>query len=176
MKLSHVSAPLAILAFVYFFSACTKTTNTTRTIYDTTTIVRKDTITKKDTITRVDTLVLHNPKNPVTGLWVGTYTIDGNVAFGTFYFSWAVFPDHTLIERGGGPNGVTWTAQGTWTLAADSTFSADLSSTDPSEHGVTEHETAKYSSVTGKMSNGHLSYTNGLTETHSFTLNRAGDQ
>lgn len=167
MKLRYLATPLAIFLFVYSFTACTKTNNKTVTVYDTTVIIKQDTVTNKDTIA--------NPQNPITGQWTGTYTIDGNVAFGAFYFSWSIFPDHTLIELGGGPNGATYTAAGSWSLAPDSTITVTITGTGTST-STTGLETAKYSSVTGTMSNGKTSYTNGNTETHSFTLKRVGDQ
>ena len=162
---------LLFFAVAYFFTACTKTKNVVTTIHDSTTVVIRDTIVK------IDTLVMKNPKNPITGYWVGTYTIDQNVAFGAFYYAFAIFPDHTIVEQGGGPNGVVWTARGTWTLAADSTFNADITSTDPSEGPtLTGHNSAKYSSVDGTLTNGHTAYTSGNPQTSSFTLKRTGDQ
>ena len=173
MKPRHFVIPLAIFLFVYSITSCTKTTNKINTIYDTTVVIKKDTIVKKDTVTKVDTI--GSPKNPVIGQWTGTYTIDGNPSFGSFYFSWSLFPDHSMIERSGGPNGASYTAVGNWSLAADSTITINITGTGTSST-VTGHETAKYSSVTGTMTNGKTNYTNGNPETHSFTLRRVGDQ
>jgi autotransporter-associated beta strand protein len=175
MKLRYIFAALSIISVLYTSTSCRKT-NSITTVHDSTTVIVRDTVLKRDTTIKIDTLVLTNPKNPVTGLWVGTYTIDGNVAYGTFYYSWAVFPDHTIITRGGAQNGITWTGAGTWSLSADSTFTADTNGTDPSEGNVPQHITAKYSSVNGTMTNGKVAYTNGNSQTQSFTLERAGNQ
>ena len=165
-------------ASFYVFPSCTKTGTST---HDTTVIIHKDTIIIKDTITSIDTLVLVNPKNPITGYWTGLYYIDANPSYGSFFYGWSIFPDHTIIQQGGAQNGVNWTAKGTWTLAADSTFICDIQSTDPSESDpslgiVTEHITAKYSAANGTLSNGHFTYTNGSNTTGSFTLKRVGNQ
>jgi hypothetical protein len=176
MKLRYLLAPLALLAFAYSFSSCTKSTNTTTTIRDTTTIIYKDTIVKKDTVIKIDTLVITNPKNPIVGLWVGTYALDASPSAGSFYYGFSIFPDHTIITQGGGSNGQIWTATGTWSLAADSTFSCDIHSTDLTAPTNTQHITAKYSAVNGTLSNGRWTYTSGGTATGSFSLKRVGDQ
>ena len=177
MKLKQILFALSILGFAYSFTACTKTKNIITTVYDTTIIIKKDPIVIKDTTVKIDTLVLKNPKNPITGYWVGTYTVDANPAFGAFFYGFSIFPDHTIIQQGGGPNGIVWTARGTWTLSADSTFTADISQTDPSQgSNITQHTTAKYSSVNGTLSNGKTVYTSGGAQNVSFTLQRDGDQ
>jgi len=176
MKLRYLLGPLALLALVYSFSSCTKSTNTTTTIRDTTTIIYKDTIVKKDTVIKIDTLVITNPKNPIVGLWVGTYTIDGNPSGSSYYYGFSIFPDHTIIQQGGGSNGQIWTATGTWSLSADSTFSCDVHSTDLSSPTNTQHITAKYSAANGTLSNGRWTYTTGGTSTGQFSLERVGNQ
>lgn len=174
MKLNLLIASFFALAFLYTSSSCTKTIVTT--VYDSTTIIKKDTTIRHDTTYINDTTkVLPGPKNPIIGQWEGTYTIDGNVAFGSFYFAWSIFPDGSLIELGGGPNGATYSAGGTWSLAADSTITVNIMGTGTSTN-VTGHATGKYSSATGTIMNGHTNYTNGNPETHSFTLKRVGNQ
>ena len=169
MKWRFLLAPLALFLVVYSFSSCTKS-NSPTIVHDTLTIIHKDTVVK------IDTLVLTNPRNPIVGLWVGTYTIDAAPSAGSFFDGWSIFPDHSIIQQGGGTNGVVWTAAGTWSLAADSTFSCDIHSVDVTQGNVTEHITAKYSASQGTLSNGHWTYTNGTGQTGSFTLKRVGNQ
>ena len=176
MKLKQIFFALLVFGLAYFFTACTKTKNIITTVYDTTTIIKKDTVIIKDTIVKIDTLVLKNPKNPITGYWVGTYTLDANPSYGSFYYGWSIFPDHTIIQQGGGPNGIVWTGVGTWSLSADSVFTCTITNGDPSQGSLSGGSTAKYSSVNGTLSNGHTSYTSGGTQSSSFTLKRVGDQ
>ena len=157
---------LLVLITYYFTTGCTKTKNTITTVYDTITVVNRDTIVVKDT------LVLTNAKYPITGYWVGLYTVDGAESFGQFYYGWNIFADHSLIQLGGEPNGKSGTSKGTWTLSADSTFSADVTATDPSEGVYTQHITAKYSPSTGILSQGKTAVTSGQPATTSFTLQR----
>ncbi|HEY4286466.1 MAG TPA: hypothetical protein VGN00_05150 [Puia sp.] len=176
MRLKHIFYAMLVFGLAYSFTACTKTKNIITTNYDTVTIIKKDTIVIKDTTVVKDTLVLKNPKNPITGYWVGTYTIDANVSFGAFYYGWSIFPDHTIIQQGGGPSGIVWTGIGTWSLSADSTFTCTITNADPSQGGLSGGSTAKYSSVNGTLTNGHTSYSVGNPQNSSFTLKRVGDQ
>ena len=157
---------LPVLVAFYFTPGCTKNNNTINTVYDTTYVIYKDTIVVKDT------LVLTNAKYPITGYWAGLYTIDGAESYGEFYYGWDIFADHTLIQRGGGSNGDSGTAKGTWTLSADSTLTADIVPTDPSQGSYGQHISAKYSPSAGTLSQGKYTYTSGKTETGSFSLQR----
>ncbi len=161
---------LLTAAVVYFCSACTKTNNVTTTVHDTTTLIIRDTTTK---IIK-DTLVITAPKNPITGLWVGTYTVDGSESLGSFYYGWTIFADHTIIQQGGGQHGLIGVTTGTWTLSADSTFTADVVPADNSQGNTSQHITAKYSASAGTLSQGHWIYTNS-SQTGSFTLKRVND-
>jgi hypothetical protein len=168
MKLKLLTASLIALAFLYTSSSCTKTVLTT--VHDSTTVIRND------TTYNLDTTKVSGPKNPIVGLWAGSFYIDANPGFGNFYYAISIFQDNTLVVRSGGPNGVTWTSTGVWTLAADSTLSADTQSTDPTENGITEHITAKYSAAGTGTLNGQYQYTNSTGETGTFALKRVGDQ
>src|SRR5947209_8342748 len=85
-----------------------------------------------------------NP-NPIVGLWVGTYQINDAAYLGAFFYSFNLFSDSTFIQQGGGSNGAVWTGHGTWTLSADSVFTAHVSSTDISQGSETQTVTGKYS-------------------------------
>jgi hypothetical protein len=173
MKLKLLIISLVALGFLYTSSSCTKTVITT--VHDSTTKIIKDTTIRHDTTFRHDTVVVYSPKNPIIGIWVGSFYINSNPGFGNFYYAISIFQDHSMEVRSGGPNGVTWTSTGTWSLAADSTFTADTQATDPTEGGITEHLTAKYSAANGTLIGGYQ-YTNSTLETGSFSLKRVGAQ
>jgi hypothetical protein len=168
---------LLFTASLYLMVSCTKTNTVYKTVHDTLTVLTKDTLIIKDTIVKKDTLVITNPKNPITGLWVGTYQITGSEYLGSFYYSCNIFADHTFIQQGGGTNGAVWTGKGTWTLTADSTWTADLSNADVSQGSLTQHLTAKYSSVNGTLSQGTWIYTSGINfgQKGTFSLKRTND-
>ena len=175
--MKRIVAFLLIGASLYLSTSCTKTNTVYKTVHDTTTILTKDTLVIKDTIVKKDTLVIVNAKNPIVGLWVGTYQITGGESLGSFYYSYNIFADGTFIQQGGGTNGAVWTGKGTWTLAADSTWTADLTNADVSQGSLSQHVTAKYSSVNGTLSQGTWVYTSGINigQHGTFSLKRTND-
>ena len=52
---------------------------------------------------------------PIEGLWIGTYTVDGQSKVGEQYFSFVIKPDGTLITDTKGAS-VQHLAIGTWSL------------------------------------------------------------
>src|SRR5450631_4236323 len=89
-----------ILAFVFTSislvnSSCTKTETVT------------DTVVK----TVVDTL---RPPVTIVGFWVGTYQVTGSPT--TYYYSFDLRPDGTLLHKGTGADGNTYFGQGTYTV------------------------------------------------------------
>jgi len=151
---------LVLAASCYLAVSCTKTNNVTTTIHDTTTIIHKDTV------------FIQNPKNPIVGLWVGSYQFDANPGLGSFYYSFDLFSDSSIIQQGGGPSGVIYMGKGTWSLSKDSILTASISNTDATQSNWTQKLTAKYSSVNGTLSNGVWQYTSGGTQTGTFSLKR----
>ena len=112
-----------------------------------------------------------NP-NPIVGLWVGTYQINDAVYLGSFYYSYNLFSDSTVIQQGGGTNGQIWTGKGTWSLSGDSAWTATLTNTDLSSGSWTQHITARYDSTAGTLSQGKWIYTSGSTQAGTFSLKR----
>ncbi|MES1159205.1 MAG: hypothetical protein ABUM51_00465 [Bacteroidota bacterium] len=111
-----------------------------------------------------------NP-NPIVGLWVGTFQITGATNLGSFYQSFSLFPDSTLIEEGGGSNGQMWLGKGTWSLKGTA-WSATITNGDISQGTWTQQATAKYDSVAGTLSQGALAYTTGGSGSITFSLKR----
>ena len=119
-------------------SSCTKTGASTSIIHDT---VR---------ITTVDT-VCPTPKYPITGLWIGTYTVPSLVQ-GQFYYSFAIYPDNTILIKSKGADGNTYYSSGTWALSGNA-FSATFTTINRSDTQVTQSVTATFSDV-GILTNG----------------------
>ncbi len=116
--------------------------------------------------------VTPNP-NPIVGLWVGAYQVTDAAYRGTYYYAFNLFADSTIVQQGGDSNGVIWTAAGTWSLSADSAFTATVSSTDISQGSWTQRLTAKYDSSAGTLSNGAWRYiSGGSSVTGTFLLKR----
>ncbi|HWK05327.1 MAG TPA: hypothetical protein VNS58_16925 [Puia sp.] len=123
---------------------------------------------KKTTITSPTTPT--NP-NPIVGLWVGLYQVDGAASLGSFYYGLSLFSDSTIIQQGGTPNGQIYTSAGTWSLH-DSLFSATLTGTDLTIPANIQTITAIYDSTAGTLSSGKMKYVVGGNTTGTFSLKR----
>jgi hypothetical protein len=130
------------------FFACTKTDNVKTTVYDTVTQVFKDTTVVRDTI-------YSKAKNPIVGLWVGNFKVDGDVV-DSFYQSYTIQANGQVIttDIAGGSSA---SAQGPWQLNG-TTFTASLNALDVSHTVQTVN--AVYDSVAGTLS-GAVNYTVG---------------
>jgi hypothetical protein len=91
---------ILILAFVFTSislvnSSCSKTNTVT------------------DTVTKivVDTL---KPPTTIVGIWVGTYQVAGSPT--TYYYSFDLRPDGTLLHKGTGADGNTYYGQGRYAV------------------------------------------------------------
>lgn len=62
------------------------------------------------------------PTYPVAGLYTGTYSVNSKPELGNRYYSFAVFPDGSLLTKSLTENGDTTYQKGSWTLSSDSTF------------------------------------------------------
>ena len=89
-----------------------------------------------------------NPTYPIQGLWVGTYTVDGQVSLGEQYFSFIIKPDGTIVAdtKGGTQQHLS---TGTYTLVGNTL-------------------NCSFTCVYGYQSN------IGVTETSSATWDKAG--
>ena len=106
--------------------------------------------------------------NDINGLWVGTYTDDGAPQQGSQFFSFAIYPDQTLIVESR-PQNTQLFASGTWTLIKDTlrcnyTYFSSI-------QGGTVYQTAMavYDSTNSKLSSGIWSDVYG---TGKFTMNK----
>lgn len=89
---------------------------------------------------------------PVAGLYTGTYTVDNQASLGSFFYSLDIYPDGSLIVKGGGTNNTFGYATGTWVLTG-SAFVATTSTIGSSGQPVTQSITATFSNK-GTLSNG----------------------
>ena len=119
-------------------SSCTKTDASPTIIHDTV------------KVTIVDT-VCPTPKYPITGLWIGTYTVPQ--VQGQFYYSFAIYPDNTILVKSKGADGNTYYSAGTWKLSSNNLFTATYTSMNYNGSQVTQTTTATYSN-SGVLTNG----------------------
>jgi len=142
-KLLMGSLVLTIFAFAItiFQLSCVKAT-----------VAQTKTITDTIYLTKTDTAFVCTPS--INGLWIGTYTVDGNAGYGQQYFSLIIKPDGTMI------NDTKWGGQqnigiGTWTLVGDSlTCTMTGLYGQSSNIGVQEKQTAIFNKTTGQLSGG----------------------
>ncbi|MEP6749532.1 MAG: hypothetical protein ABJB86_17475 [Bacteroidota bacterium] len=108
----------------------------------------------------------------IQGLWIGTYTVDGQLNLGQQYFSFIIKPDGTMINDTKGAN-VQHLSPGTWALTGD-TLSCTYTSVygSPSNIGVTETSKAYFSKTGGTLSSGIWKNVAPLTGSGTFTLTR----
>ena len=94
-----------------------------------------------------------NPQSyPIEGLWIGTYTVNGQPGLGNQYYSFVIKPDGTLIQDGKTQNQQA-ICIGTWNLNG-TVFSANFTSIwGVSGVGVVQNVTANWDN-TGKLTNG----------------------
>lgn len=87
---------------------------------------------------------------PIEGLWVGTYTVDGQPGLGNQFFSFSIKPDGTMVNDTKGA-GQQHLAPGTWSLTGTTltcTFTCVYGT--PANVGVTEATTLTWDK-TGKL-------------------------
>jgi hypothetical protein len=108
---------------------------------------------------------------PIQGLWIGTYTVDGQPGLGEQYFSFIIKPDGTMINDTKFSN-QQHLAPGTWTLSG-STLSCTFTSVYgiPQNIGITETSTATWDNK-GKLTTGIWKNVAPLTGSGTFTLSR----
>jgi hypothetical protein len=160
----------AILICIYCIISCTKTNNVTTTVRDSTTI--RDSTIIKDTIIVKDTVVETSPKNPIVGLWVGAYFLNGLPAVDSFQYQFDIRPDSTIYTIGSGTNGTAGYASGPWALHGTA-FSATLTSMNGVSPENVQTITATYDSVSGTLFNGIWIDTQGNGgQTGTFTVRR----
>ena len=158
--------PVLIFAFFSSIISCTKTTNVKTTVYDTVTQIFKDTTVMKDTTIVKDT-IYSKAKNPIVGVWVGNFKIDGDVV-DSFYQSYTINANGRVITTDI-DNGSSASSEGPWQLNG-TTFSATLTALDASR--TVQTVSAVYDSVAGTLS-GPVNYTVGSGYNTTIYLIRA---
>jgi len=109
---------------------------------------------------------------PVQGLWIGTYTVDNNPSQPSSYFySFAVYPDGTILIKGVGADGITYYSTGSWKLSSTNEFSSTFTTLNFDGPQVTQTITVDFSD-TGKMTNGVWTDIKNGTQTGKFSVNR----
>jgi hypothetical protein len=151
---------LTSLAAISVFSiiSCTKTNNVKTTVYDTTTVVIRDTVYQKFA------------KNPIVGLWVGTYKQLGGNAADSFYYSFTINSNGTMVTTSIGPTGSSGATAGSWQLAGTN-FMATVTQLDAGSPVFVQSLTAVYDSTAGTL-NGQGVVTQGSGTTETYLLFR----
>ena len=106
----------------------------------------------------------------IQGLWIGTYTVDGQPGLGQQYFSFIIKPDGTIINDTKGAN-QQYLSLGTWSLTGDTLSSSFTCVYGPNNIGVTETSKA-YFDKTGKLTSGVWKNIPPLNGSGTFTLSR----
>jgi hypothetical protein len=91
---------------------------------------------------------------PIEGLWIGSYTVDGNTALGQQYYSYIIKPDGTMVYDSKG-NGKQYISIGTWLLTGKtlSTTANNIYGDNGISLGVVQTSTSTWDS-TGKLTGG----------------------
>jgi len=151
---------LTSLAVISLFSiiSCTKTNNVKTTVYDTTTVVVRDTVYQTSS------------KNPIVGLWVGTYKAQGGNAADSFYYSFTINSNGTMIVTAIGPTGNSAATAGPWQLTGTN-FTATVTELDGGSPLFVQSLTAVYDSTAGTL-NGQGIITQGSGNSETYLLFR----
>jgi len=111
------------------------------------------------------------PKNPIVGLWAGSYFTNGD-AVDSFMYQFDIRSDSTIYTIGSGPNQTAGYASGPWHLNGTA-FTATLTSMNGVSPENIQTVTATYDSVSGRLYNGTWVDTQGNGgKTGTFSLRR----
>ena len=155
----------AVLLFAVFsIISCTKTNNVTTTLHDTTTLVHNDTTVIKDTVWE------KSIKNPIVGLWVGTYQLIGVVPVDSFYYSLDIQANGQVITTAIGATNNSDATAGSWLLNG-TTFTANVTLLTNTTPAAAQALTAVYDSTAGTLV-GQWTFTVGSGGNGSFRLFR----
>jgi hypothetical protein len=118
-----------------------------------------------DTVTKivVDTL---KPPTTIVGIWVGTYQVTGSST--TYYYSFDLRPDGTLLHKGTGADGNTYYGQGSYTVSG-TTFNYSDTTLNLGQIGAVEHGTGTYTPAAGTITGNWQNPGGSLTGTFSVT-------
>ena len=82
----------------------------------------------------------------IVGFWVGTYQVTGSPT--TYYYSFDLRPDGTLLHKGTGADGNTYYGQGTY-MVNGATFNYSDTTLNLSQAGAVEIGTGTYTAAAG---------------------------
>lgn len=123
---------------------------------------------KKDSSTPAPT----TPTYQIEGLWIGTFTVDNDPSqAGTYYYSYAVYPDGSILVKSLAADGNNYYSTGSWTLSSSNVFSATFISMNFNGPQVTQTITANYSN-TGEMTDGIWTDTINGSQTGKLSMAR----
>jgi len=99
-------------------------------------------------------------------------TVDNNPSqSGTYYFSYAVYPDGSILVKTRAADGNNYYSIGKWVLSNSTEFSATFTTTNFNGMQVTQSITANFSG-SGKMTNGIWVDVNNASQTGKFSVDR----
>ncbi|HXB29805.1 MAG TPA: hypothetical protein VNW49_08305 [Puia sp.] len=84
----------------------------------------------------------------VVGFWVGTYQVTGSST--TYYYSFDLRPDGTLLHKGTGADGNTYYGQGSYVVNG-TTFNYSDTTLNLSQTGAVEIGTGTYTAAAGTI-------------------------
>jgi hypothetical protein len=113
------------------------------------------------------------PTYPIQGLWVGSYTVDGQPGLGTQYYSFVIKPDGTMIGDSKSFSPVQQhLTTGTWSLA-DTTLTCSFTCVYglSANIGAVQSCTSKWDK-TGKLTGTWRNIAGIIAGSGTFTMNR----
>lgn len=114
------------------------------------------------------------PKHPITGIWIGTYTADLLPHDPPQYFSFIIKPEGRLTVESH-PNGNVIYADGTWTLSGNKLSCEYVYPNALQGYAVTQQATADFDSENGKLTNGVWQNIGAPEGTGKFTMERVDE-
>ena len=116
-----------------------------------------------DTVTKivVDTL---KPPTTIVGFWVGTYQVTGSPT--TYYYSFDLRPDGTLLHKGTGADGNTYYGQGKYSVNG-ANFNYSDTTLNLGQIGAVELGTGTYTPAAGTITGNWQNVGGTLTGTFS---------
>jgi hypothetical protein len=102
----------------------------------------------------------------IVGFWVGTYQVTGSPT--TYYYSFDLRPDGTLLHKGTGADGNTYYGQGTYTVNG-ATFNYSDTTLNLSQTGAVEVGTGTYTAAAGTLNGNWQNPLASVTGTFSLT-------
>jgi hypothetical protein len=162
---------LAILTIIFLFTLCSTTPSCTKNnssiIHDSTSKVIKDTSIIKDTTVMRDTIYSQS-KNPIIGLWIGTYKTNGDPVDSNYYSMDIDSTGRMITTAIAAASGQADASTGPWQLSGTA-FTATL--TQLGSPTLIQSITAVYDSVGGTLTGSTTTISGGGNNT-TFLLIR----